>query len=79
MSASYIHLNTVHGSIVSENRTRFIPYQIQFKIVGVLGNTEKEQDGYVVFKRNIQVSCLQQASGQIFRDDVNGFSSTLDI
>jgi len=58
------------------------------------GNTDEEKNGYVVFKLNIRGSWekgkgkallrsrqpfLQQASGQIFEDDVNGFSTTTDI
>ncbi len=42
------------------------------------GNTEEENNGYVVFKLNSH-NLLQQASGQIFKDYMNGFSSTSDI
>ncbi len=69
-----IYISTPFTGLLSAKiGPRFNTYQIQFKIVGVLGNTEEEENGYVVFKG------LQQASGQIFKDVVNGFSSSLDI
>jgi hypothetical protein len=56
------------------------------------GHIEEENNGYVVLKWNIPGSAgikgggeggeaypfLQQASGQIFKDDVNEFFSTLE-
>jgi hypothetical protein len=58
------------------------------------GNSEENANGYVVFKLNLLGSAgkqsgwrhslsphpfLQQASGQMYKDDVNGFSSQMDI
>ncbi len=59
---------------------------------GQEGNTKEENNGYVVFKSTGQLGNKirlsgegvtstppQQASGLIFKDDVNDFSSTSDI